>query len=180
MPPTAANVTSIDAVRSLKAALGQFQEGARSALEQLSLEARRSVEWIEHDRTLYWPREVRKASDRLSEARIALERCELTINAEDRRACYDERKALERAKRRLELTEAKVAAVRRWKFQIHKGVEEFEVQVERLRSYLDHDLSQALAALERMAQALDRYVDQTGPSAPIQPAPKPTAEEQAE
>jgi hypothetical protein len=175
MPPHAANLTSTDAVRGLKTALQQFQQDAGNALMQLSLEARRPLEWIEHDRALYWPREVRKASDRLSEARIALERCQLTINAEDRRACYDERKALERAKRRLELTDAKVAAVRRWKMQIRKAVDEFEVQVERLKTFLDNDITGGLAALQRMAEALDRYLEQTG----ALPAPS-RPQEQAE
>ena len=158
----AANITSIEALRLLKAALVQFDEEVQSGLISLELEARRPVEWIEHDRKMYWPREVRKASDAQSEARIALERCELTISEEDRRSCYDERKALEKAKRRLHTCEAKVQAVRRWAPQIRKEVEEFEVQVAKLKQFLESDFVQARGVLERMADALERYVQQRG------------------
>ena len=41
--------------------------------------------------------------------------CEVRISGEDARYCYDERKALEKAKRRLQLAEEKVQATRRWR-----------------------------------------------------------------
>lgn len=157
MAPRAANITSIDAIRSFAAALMQFEEAGEDALVQLELESRRPVAWIDA-LGVYWPREVRKASDALSEARIALEKCELTISGDERRSCYDERKALEKARRRLHTAEAKVQAVRRWKVQIRKEVEEFEVQIARLRQYFESDLSRGIAALKRMSAALDQYV----------------------
>ncbi|HEX5105603.1 MAG TPA: hypothetical protein VFV87_17410, partial [Pirellulaceae bacterium] len=101
----------------------------------------------------------------LNEARLALQRCELTIDEDHRRSCYDERKALERAKRRLHQCEDKVQAVRRWLPQIRKEVEEFEVQVARLKQFLESDFPQAAAALERMAAALDQYVQQQAAAA---------------
>lgn len=156
----AANVTSIEVVRDLKAALLKFAEQVRAALVALDLESRRPVEWIDHDRARYWPAEVRKASDSLSEARIALERCELSTSGDERRYCYDERKAVERFKRRLHLAEEKVQAVRRWSVKIRKEVEDFKVQLAKLSHYLDADFVQAVAAAERMAGALEKYVGQ--------------------
>ena len=97
-----ANITSIEALRLLKAAVVTFEEEVQAAIVALEMEARRPVEWIEHDRKQYWPKQVRKASDEVSEARLALQRCELTISGEDNRSCYDERKALQKAKKRLE------------------------------------------------------------------------------
>jgi hypothetical protein len=97
---TSANLTSIDAIATLRAALIEFRAGASDALVQLTLEARRAGPWIEQDRAQYWPRQVQRASDALSEARLALQRCELSIDGDDSRSCYDERKALEKAKRR--------------------------------------------------------------------------------
>lgn len=164
MTAHSANLSSIDAVRSLRTALQQFAAEATSALTHLQIEARRPVEWIEHDRTLYWPREVQKASDAVSEARIALQRCELTIDANDRRSCYDERKTLEKAKRRLLLAEEKVRLVRKWRLQISKEVEQFEVQAAQLQRYLDSDLLRATTVLSRMAESLDAYVGMSAPA----------------
>lgn len=159
-----ANLTSIDALTAFKAALVQFSATASDALVQLGLEARRPIEWIEHDRAQYWPRQVQRASDAVSEARLALQQCELTIDGDSGRSCYDERKVLEKAKRRLQESEDKVQAVRRWRVAIRKEIEEFEVQAARLQQYLDSDFTRSLAALDRMAAALDRYVQPGGPA----------------
>ena len=165
MAARAANITSIDAVRVLKAALQQFEADVNDALTILDLECRRPTDWIENDRTRYWPREVRKATDALSEARGALQRCELTGDAHEHRSCHDEKKALEKAKRRLRLCEEKVQAVQRWKGKVRKEVEEFHVQIAKLKQYLDTDLLRAMTTLERMAESLARYVQQIGPAA---------------
>lgn len=162
MPQGAANITSIDAVRILRAALAQFGKEVGDALTALDLEGRRPLEWIDQDRSRYWPAEVQKATNEVSEARLALQKCELTIDGEDARYCYDERKTLEKAKRRLRLAEDKVQAVKRWRVKIHKEVQDFQVQIAKLRSYVDGDLLRGLAALGRMAEALDRYAQSGG------------------
>jgi hypothetical protein len=159
---TSANLTSIDALAAFKAALVQFQAAASDAVIQLTLEARRPVAWIEHDRAQYWPRQVQRACDVVSEARLALQRCELTIDGESGKSCYDERKALDKAKRRLHECEDKVQAVKRWRVAIRKEIEEFEVQAAKLQHYLESDFTRSLATLARMAQALDQYVTQGG------------------
>ena len=153
-----ANVSSIDALRSFKAALVRFAAEVEAALVTLELEARRASDWVEDDRSRYWPQQARKASDLLSEARLALERCEVRISGEDARSCYDERKAVEKAKRRLHLAEEKTQAVRRWRAQMHKETEEFQVQLARMKQYIETDLLRAVATLDRMIAALDRYV----------------------
>ena len=163
MARQAANLTSIDVLATLKGALARFDREVSDALVALELESRRAVDWIEHDRRRYWPGEVQKASNALSEARIALERCELTIDVDDRRSCYDERKALERAKHRLRLAEEKVQAVQRWRVKLTKDVEEFQVQIAKLRGYLETDMVRATTVLARMADAVERYVQRKGP-----------------
>jgi hypothetical protein len=169
MAARAANITSIDAIRSFTAAMRAFEDGADDAAVQLGLETRRPVAWIE-EMGMYWPKEVRKASDAVSEARISLEKCELTISGDERRSCSDERKALEKAKRRLHTAEEKVQAVRRWKVQIRKEVEDFEVQIAKLRQYLEGDLIRSIASLQRMTAALDEYVQKTtGPDTAAPP-----------
>ena len=149
-----ANVASIEVLRTIRLALQQFQVEAENALTQLEIEGRRPVAWIDSDRTLYWPSEVRKASDRLSEARIALQRAEATTSAEESKYAYDERKALEKTKHRLRLCEEKVQAVQKWRVVIHKETDEFRVQVSKLRRYLESDFAKAIAHLGRMAEAL--------------------------
>jgi 16S rRNA G1207 methylase RsmC len=157
-----ANITSTEAVSALRAALLQFVSEAQHALTALQLEARRPIDWLDHDRTLYWPREVRKASDRVAEARLELQRCEMTISGEDRRACVQEKKLLQKAKARLELTEERIRTTRRWKFEMKKAVEEFETQLARMQRYLENDIPVAAAELQRMMLALEAYTQTFG------------------
>ena len=157
-----AHLTSTEAVTALRAALLQFAADAQHALTALQLEGRRPIEWIDQDRTLYWPREMRKASDRLAEARQELQRCEMTISGEDRRACIQEKKNLAKAKARLELTEERIRTVRRWKFEMKKAVEDFEVQLARVQRYLENDIPIAAADLLRMILALEAYTQSFG------------------
>lgn len=162
MAGRSANLTSTDAIAAMRASLVIFEEGIHEALTMLELEVRRPVDWIENDRGHYWPREVNKASDRLSEARISLERCELTISEDTRKSCIDEKKAFERAKRRLRTSEAKVIAVRKWKVQIAKEVEEFKVSLSKVKRYLETDFLVTKGALEKIASSIERYLDRAG------------------
>src|SRR5256885_6116632 len=150
MAAQSANVISIDAPRQFRAALVRFIAEVEAALVTLELEAHRPIEWIEGDRPRYWRQEARKASDAVGEARVALERCQVRISNEDTKYCYDERKALEKAKRRLEAAEEKVQVVRRWWVEIHKFVEELQVQLARAKQYMGTDMAKALAALDRI------------------------------
>ena len=160
---TPAQITSTEAVRQFKLALEEFQVEAREAVTQLLLEMRRAVDWIEHDRARYWPHEMQRASDAVLQARNDLERCEMSIREEDKRSCYEQKLALEKAKRRLRLTEDKVRAVRRWRVAVHREADDFHGRLAKLASCLDMDLPRALATLERMAVALDRYTERAAP-----------------
>jgi uncharacterized protein YoxC len=172
-----ANVHSVEAVRHFKVVLQQYVADVGEALTDLVLEARRAVDWIENDRSRYWPAEFRRSSDAVSESRVALERCEITISPDDRRPCHDERKALELAKRRLRKAEEMLHVVRKWRVKVKHDAEDFEGQVAKLNQFLDSDIPRAVAALERMSTALDRYVtkgpadaDGTTPPASLQVA----------
>ena len=158
MTANAAHVASLDALRGFRAALVRFAADLEAALVALELEARRPVEWIEGDRSRIRPQQVRKAGELVSEARLAVERCEVRVSSEDARYCYDERKASEKAKRRLQLAEERTQSVRRWRVQMHKEAEAFQTQIARLKQYLENDLVKALAALDRILAALDEYV----------------------
>ena len=160
---TPAQITAIEVVRQFKFGLEEFQVEAREAVTQLLLEMRRALDWIEHDRARYWPREMQRASDAVLQARNDLERCEMSIRAEDKRSCYEQKIALEKAKRRLRLTEDKVRAVRRWRVAVHREADDFQGRLAKLANCLDMDLPRALAALERMAAALDRYTERSAP-----------------
>ena len=173
MAPTA-DVKSISAVREFRTDVLEFQAGLRQSLELMANEVHRGIQWLESDRSAYWPAQVRKASDRVSEARINLERCMLATRPDERRSCYDEKKALERAIRRLAYAEQKVRTTQHWLRVVRDQADDFRSRLARLEQLVEYDLPRATALLERLARSLDKYVGhgaQGGgrPDRPVEP-----------
>ncbi len=154
---SSANVKSIDSIRQFRADLSEFEDSLRQTLDMLRAELKRAVDYLESDRATYWPAQVRRASDRLAEARINLERCQLTPHAGEGPSCYEEKKALERAKRRLQNAEQKVKATRKWVRVVRQEVDEFQTRLSQLTYLAETDLPRGRALLARLAQRLDRY-----------------------
>ncbi|NUQ64920.1 MAG: hypothetical protein HUU20_20850 [Pirellulales bacterium] len=153
-----ADVKSLDAVDQFAHALREFHDSASVALDELAMEIHRAVEWIQHDCKNYWNEQVRRGYQQVSEARVALERKQMFRVADHRPGCYDEKKALELAKRRLALAQEKVETVRRWSWEISQAVLEYRGDVGPLAQWLEADLPRAVALMERLRNALDHYV----------------------
>jgi hypothetical protein len=154
----AADVKSVHAVRAFKKDLIDFQNVLRQTLELLLNDVRRGIEWLESDRARYWPAQIRRASDAMSEARVNLERCLLATREDQRRSCTDEKKVLERAHRRLAYAEQKVRVTKHWLRVVRHEADEFHSRLARLQHMAEHDLPRGIAQLERLARALDKYV----------------------
>lgn len=157
-----ANVTSIEAVREFRSALLQFGHEAEESLVMLGLEVRKSVQWMQEDRARYWPDQFRKAQERVVQARNDLERCQLHYGSEDAPSCYDQKKALDKAKRRLRYCEEKHKAVKRWIQLLKQELDEFQKEMAKMNNWLETDLPMATGSLERMTRALDRYTREAG------------------
>lgn len=157
-----ARLTSIDAVSRLATALRRFAEEANATLGSLELELHRAVEYFQHDRREYWTHQLRVGRDRVSEARITLQRREIMTVAGHRPACDEERKALEMAKRRVRTAEEKEEIVRRWARLLDREVIEFRGNLSPLAGWLLLDQAKAVALLDRLSRALEAYVAVTG------------------
>ena len=159
----AAKSLSIDAVRHFKLALEEFQSRSAGGQSPNSCwKCARGVDWIEHDRTRYWPRAMQQASDAVIEARNNLERAELSLRPEDKRSCYEQKMRSEKAKRRLRLTEEKVRASAAG---ASRCIARPTISMGGSPSWQIPWTwtCPALAALERMAVALDRYTERSAP-----------------
>ena len=156
-----ANVNSIHAIESLYSAMREYESDARDAITILLLEVRKAVDWIDHDRTSYWPRQVRQASEAFIEARNELERRELTTRPEEKPSCYEQKLIVDQAKRRLRFCESQVEIVKKWRRILHHEVLEFESGIGKLSESLETDFPRAKATLQRLLTALQKYADVT-------------------
>jgi hypothetical protein len=152
-----ANVASIDAIRTFRAALIRFAEEVAETLVLLDLEINRGKDHIEHDRMAYWPQQVRNAWDEIATARVALHQRRAVSVAGHRPACDEEKKDLANAQQRLQLAQDKVEVVRNWCRKLNQEIEEYQGRVGHFQRLTEFELPRAVAALDQMLGALDAY-----------------------
>jgi hypothetical protein len=159
-----ADVKSIDTRAFIKAALASYAHESGQALGEVELEGRRGVEYVTVDRAAHWKNEVRRAGDAVNKAIKDLEHCRAFKKVGDNQpSCVEEKKNLDKARKRLEYAERKEAAVRRWKPVVEQQFRETCVRLVHFREVIDVNCPKAMAVLERMLKALDAYRATSGP-----------------
>src|SRR5262249_11821042 len=109
---SSAHVTSIDALAAFKADLARFGSDAQNALAGLSVQIRRSFEWLE-GKLKEWQHAVGRRQELVTRAKVELIQQE--YGRGERGPGYTEKKlALQKAQTRLREAEAKVAACQHW------------------------------------------------------------------
>ena len=153
-----AKLTSIDAVREMAVALARFGDEMAAALDDLDINVRRSVEWIEQDRPQHWENEVRRSLDRVGEARAELEKA-LTYRrvGEYRPSCREERAQLEMAKHRAQRAEEIYRVLPQWAHRVDHAVRDLTGARSLLGDWLGGELPRALGVLKRMMTSLEDY-----------------------
>jgi hypothetical protein len=173
--PRTADVRSLEAMRQFLRELRRYRQSLQQVLEGLQVQSHKAVDWVEHDRARHWPLAAKRAEDRLAAARNQLLRCKTAALEGQRKSCSDEKQAVERAVSRLRHCQAQVKSVRHWRQKLRQRTDEFSGKLARLAHYVEEDLPQAIAALERMLGALEKYVQVPPQAADAAPPASPTA-----
>lgn len=175
-----AKVTSIAALREFRPALIKFVEEARAALVAAEGECNRTLEWLRNDRVRYWKREVRNRQDEIVRCKTELLNKQRSATG-DPRSAVEERKALDRAKARLDEAVTKQANTKRWLRQLEKEHMQYKGGAQALSGQLTRLEDQALFDLDRMASALEDYVSMAPPTVEAMgEAPRPKGYEGAQ
>jgi len=167
-----ANVTSIEALGELRAALCCFGDKAAEAVCAADAEIHRTVDWL-GDQLGYWQHEVRRWEDEVFRARGELSRRRMLRIGDRPPDCSEQEEVLERARQALAHAEDQVERTRRWHRLWQEAVIEYQGPVGQLKSLLEGDLPRAIALLERKIETLDSYVGLTAP--PVKTAPEKPA-----
>jgi hypothetical protein len=163
----AARVTSIDVLPLLASALQKFRGEAANAVDDIEGEVRRALEWIHHDRKEYWAQESRRAQEAFNQARVSLQQAMTMRRIGDRDpSCIDEKRALDRAKRRMEVARQKILAVRHWEGVLDRAADDLRRSRTQFDSWLEADITRAVVALNDMSESLVAYIMTTAPDAP--------------
>ena len=154
-----ARVTSINVLPLLAASMQKFRGEAANAVDDIESEVRRALEWIHHDRKEYWTHAARLAQEKLNEAKIQLQQAMTMRRVADRQpSCIDEKRALDRAKRRLERATQKIQAVRHWQGVLDRMADDLRRSRTQFDAWLTNDMSRAVVALNDMSESLVAYI----------------------
>ena len=159
----AARVSSIDALKHFKHALVEFGTMANMALGEAQADVQRTTWWIQNDQLAYWKNQKRKRTTRLAQAKSELFRAQ-AASPDLRGSDLLERKAVDKAQRALDEAETKIANVKRWSRLLEREVLLYKGQCQQLARAVEGDLPRAVASLEKMVAALERYVKLAAPA----------------
>ena len=153
----AARVHSIDALKDFKRALDEFRTLAGTALGEAQADVQRTLNWIEHDQLSHWQGQKKKRMARLAEAKNELFRAQ--VASEDGRGQpTTERRAVEKAQGLLDEAETKIANVKMWRRKLEREMLLYRSHIQPLARSVEADLPRALVRLDRMIDALGKYV----------------------
>ena len=161
---TQADIKSIDTLSLVKLALISYAHASSQALADIEIEGQRGIDWITVDRAAYWKAEMRRAADGVNQAIKDLEHCRAYKKVGDNApSCAEEKKNLEKARKRLQKTEEKLELVKRWTPVVLQQYRETCVRLVRFREVIDVDCPRSIARIEQMLTALENYQTVAGP-----------------
>jgi len=149
-----ANITSFDAITAFRDALIVYLGKARPLLEEISGEVIRMRQWLEEDQRRHWEMQLRLRSRKLEEARAELFNATLSKLQQSTALKQME---VQRADRAVRESEAKLIMVRKWTRELENRTGSLLKQGEQFQSFLAADMAQAVAYLDRVADALEAY-----------------------
>jgi hypothetical protein len=152
-----ADVRSIEALKEFRVALALYAEEALGALGAVKMEARRTVQWVQHDRKTYWTEQIKRRREAVASARSEVARRRLAKTPEHTPAMSEQKELLRNAEASLREAEAKVILVRKWEPMLQQAVLEFQASIRRISDLAGADVPRAMHLLGRLVDALEAY-----------------------
>jgi hypothetical protein len=154
-----ANVHSIDALKEFRAALIEFSEDTRLGLSEALNDVQRTVWWVTHDQPAHWQRELRKRTNRLNECKTDLARVQM-----QNVSTVLEKKKLLAAQQAVDEAEDKLRRAKHWSTALERELMMFKGQCNALAGTIDGELPSVVARMDRMIEALFKYVALQAPT----------------
>jgi hypothetical protein len=168
-----ARVDSIDTLKVFRVALIKFGEEANSALASAEAEMQRVMGWLERDQVSFWQFQIRKRQEGLARAQEALRMKKLFPDASGRFPTpVDEEKAVRKWKAAVEEAETKLANCKKYSRVLQREIMNYKGGVQRFSTWVQAEVPNAVARLDRMVGKLEAYVALSMPttSSPVREA----------
>jgi hypothetical protein len=153
-----ARVTSVDAVKEFRETLVIFCENVRAGLCANEMESRHILDWLLGQQPAYWARQLRERQEEVSQAQADLYQIKLRRAQGARVDDIEQKKALERAKDRVEEAEEKLVKVRRWGRLVQQSIDEYQTRARRLADHVEGNPPPNVVFLDRVIGSLESYL----------------------
>lgn len=163
---SSAKVGSIDALRHLRAVLLAYSEQCRDALVGVELELGRGLSFVLEQQPQHWKQAERRGQDRVTAARQELSRCRGMAMKGEVPPCSEQKHALDKAIAELRHIEEKRKVTKHWGHVVDREAQEWQARVQQFAHLLEGHLPQALARLDQMIAALEKYAQGSIPASP--------------
>ena len=169
-----ARIASIEALETFRSDLIRYIDKARTALEDMTGEVRRTRTWLDSDRSAHWTRELRLRTKRLEQAEQELYSANLT-NPQASNAL--QKLAVNRARNALVEAEEKLRVLRKWRLQFDNRSGQLVRLLNPMFDQLTSQLPQGVHQLGEMIRALQDYAGTTAAptrgnaTTPLEPPP---------
>ncbi len=158
-----------------------FLEASAAAFGGGANDLARTLDWLRAEQQPYWKRRIRETEDAYQQARRAWLDAESEVRSAGqnrgphKESSFEERLVMDRARRRRDEAEEKLAMVQKCLIRLERDGAPLVHQC-RAADFALHDLgAKAVARLDQLAEAVDRYLERTGRApAAAPPASAPT------
>jgi hypothetical protein len=168
-----ARVSSIDALESFRSGMVQYIAKTKAALEEMSAEARRTKDWLDHDRLNHWTTQIRKRTKALEQAQQELYSANL-LNPLAANAL--QKMGVQKAKRALVEAEEKLRIVNHWRKRFEPLANPALRQIEPMFFILGQTLPKGVVSITESIKALQAYAEVSAPPPVIQLPAEPETE----
>jgi hypothetical protein len=151
-----AKVTSLDALEAFRSATIVFLTKGKRAVDQATDEVRRTRQWVEGDRKLFWETEFRKRSRALERAEQELVSARFS---EFNETMQLQKAAVRKAKAALDEASDKLRNIKKWTHNFDGVFDPLVKRLDTLRQYLEHDMPKAVAYLGQAQITLESYTE---------------------
>lgn len=168
-----AAVYSIQALTDFRAALLMFSEDALGALGAVDMEARRTLNWLQQDRRVYWVEQIKKRREWVARAKAEVFRRQLAKTADYTPSFSEQKEQLRQAEASLQDAELRFNNVKKWERILPQLIFEYKGSARRIKDMASGDAIRAAHMLERLVTALEAYLREAPPSGSggLDPAP---------
>lgn len=161
-----ARIDTPEVIRGFRARFTAFDQTCRTALMGIGSEVSAAREWLRNEQRTRWSLELRKRQEELVRAVGAYQDAKHTASLRGISSAVDERRALDRARRRKEEAEEKLEAVRKWTMLVDQKVAKLLGPCHALSTMMEQTTPRALARLDRMLESLTDYFGDAPKEAP--------------